>query len=52
MPETADGRPGYRTVRCACRRCGAHVIVKAGFVLAGNCGNCDSYDLVRLDEEG
>lgn len=40
--------PGMESVRCACRRCGAHVIATRGFVLAGNCDNCGSYDLVPL----
>jgi hypothetical protein len=36
-------------VRCACRRCGAHVIVPALHVLSGECGNCRSLDLIPLD---
>lgn len=40
-----------KRVRCACQKCGAHVVVHAGFALGGNCGNCGSYDLVRVGAE-
>jgi hypothetical protein len=36
------------TVRCACGRCGAHVVVRRSWQLSGMCGNCRSYDLRPL----
>lgn len=36
------------TVRAECAACGAHVEVRRGWQLAGQCGNCRSYDLRPL----
>jgi uncharacterized protein (DUF983 family) len=49
--EAADPRerPRLRTVRCACRRCGAHVMARGLHVLSGECGNCHGLDLIPLD---
>ena len=33
------------TVRCECSGCGAHVEVRRGWQLSGQCGNCRGYDL-------
>jgi hypothetical protein len=37
-----------RAIRCACDHCGAHVIAKAGFRVAGSCGNCGSYEITPI----
>ena len=37
------------TVRCECGGCGAHIVVQTGYRLAGQCGNCGSYELRTLD---
>jgi hypothetical protein len=54
MPPIAELSARHRarameSVRCACRLCGAHVTTTRGFVLAGNCDNCGSYELVPVD---
>jgi hypothetical protein len=43
--------PRARAVRCACARCGAHTVTTVGFVVAGNCSNCGSYELVPVRSE-
>lgn len=49
----AYGRaPRFRRMRCACRRCGAHTITDVGFVVAGSCPNCRSYELQPFDVPG
>ena len=46
-----NGVPRLTPIRCACRACGTHVIVDAGFFVGGYCTNCASYDLVLVGEE-
>lgn len=36
------------TIRCECAHCGAHVMVRRSWQLAGWCRNCRSYDLRPL----
>jgi hypothetical protein len=46
----ADSRPRpFRSMRCACRHCGSHVITNVGFAIAGNCSTCGSYELEPLE---
>lgn len=33
------------TARAQCGACGAHVAVRSSWQIAGQCGNCRSYDL-------
>ena len=42
-----DSSPGQ--VRCECVGCGAHIVAQTGYRLAGQCGNCGSYELRTLD---
>jgi hypothetical protein len=49
--EAAAGAPPVRLVRCACARCGAHVIAPLTHTLGGNCDNCGSYELQALTHE-
>lgn len=42
------GRPSAPTMRCECASCGAHVTVRRSWQLAGQCGNCRSYELRPL----
>lgn len=51
LPAPASPVPRARAVRCACARCGAHTITTVGFVVAGNCSNCGSYELVPVGSE-
>jgi hypothetical protein len=44
-----DTPPPLRRMRCECRRCGAHTITNVGYVVAGNCSNCHSYQLVPIE---
>lgn len=37
-----------RDVRCACVRCGAHLIGTLGHTLSGQCPNCGSYEVRAL----
>ena len=41
--------PSFGSVRCVCAECGSHVIVQGGYNLAGQCGNCSSYELNALE---
>lgn len=41
-------RIGLEHVRCECEHCGAHVIARGAYTLAGSCGNCGSYELRPL----
>lgn len=50
VPLPAPTRLG--TERCECSACGAHVEVRRSWQLAGQCGNCRSYDLRPLASVG
>jgi hypothetical protein len=36
------------TLRCECAACGAHVVVRRSWQIAGQCRNCRSYDIRPL----
>ena len=40
-----------RFVRCSCDHCGAHLIARSGFRLAGFCENCGSYEITQIAVE-
>ena len=42
-------RPGL--LRCSCDRCGAHVIARSAFRIAGFCENCGSYEITPIAPE-
>jgi hypothetical protein len=48
-PRSYADSPTFRRMRCACQRCGAHTVTNVGFVLAGNCSNCKSYELIPIE---
>jgi ribosomal protein S27E len=42
--------PAPGTMRCRCAACGSHVTVHSAYRIAGQCGNCGSYEMQPMDE--
>jgi predicted Zn-ribbon and HTH transcriptional regulator len=38
----------FHQARCECRNCGAHTTSNVGYKIAGQCPNCQSFELSEL----
>ncbi len=43
--------PAFHQARCQCLSCGAHMTTNVGYKVAGQCPNCQSFDLAELPAE-